>query len=76
MAASAVTQNKEMNIYLEEISDNLTMFIENINCLRETYGYSERTLWMQKKEAESQFHDLIKNFLFQNQKFVYFYVQR
>ena len=62
MATSAATQDNEMNIYLEEISDNLTMFIENINCLRETYEYSERTLWMQKKEADSQFHELIKNF--------------
>lgn len=62
MATSTGSKEREINPYLEEIGDNLTVFIENINCLRETYEYSEQTLWMQKKEASKQFQDLIKNF--------------
>lgn len=62
MAKIDVVKENGKNPYLEEMADNLTMFIENINCLRETYEYSEQTLWMQKKEADRQFDELIKNF--------------
>ena len=34
----------EVNPFIQEISDNLNMFIENINCLCETFGYSEGML--------------------------------
>lgn len=51
-----------MNPFLLEIEDNLSRFLENISCLRETYEDTERTLLRQMKGAEKQFHDLIKNF--------------
>lgn len=63
MANTGNKQGKEMNPYLQEISDNLNKFIENINCLRETYEYSERTLLSQKKEAEKHYNDFIKAFI-------------
>lgn len=51
-----------INPFLEEISDNLSSFIENINCLHETYKYSEVTLRLQKHDADKQYEDLIKTF--------------
>lgn len=63
MANNGNKQGKEMNPYLQEISDNLNKFIENINCLRETYEYSERTLISQKKEAEKHYNDFVKAFI-------------
>ena len=34
------TVNEDMNPILEEVVGNLDSFIENINCLRETYDFS------------------------------------
>ena len=62
MAKLVVDKEKEMNPFLQEIADNLSRFLENISCLKDTYEDSERTLLNQKKGAEKQFHDLIKNF--------------
>lgn len=46
--------------YIQEISDNLNMFIENINCLRETFGYSENMLNQQKQDADKHYAQFIK----------------
>ena len=51
-----------INPFLKEISDNLSSFIENLNCLHETYKYSEVTLRLQKYDADKQFEDLINTF--------------
>lgn len=48
--------------FLPEIAENLSKFLENICCLRDTYEDTERTLLKQKNGAEKQFHDLVKNF--------------
>lgn len=49
----------ENNPLIQEISDNLNMFIENLNCLRETFGYSEGMLNLQKQKAEKSYIDFI-----------------
>lgn len=43
------------NPCLEKIKTNLSVFIENINCLKETFGYSEGMLKKQLCEAEQQY---------------------
>lgn len=50
---------KDVNPFLEEISDNLNNFIENLNCLRETYGYSEGTLNQQLQNADKAYCEFI-----------------
>lgn len=47
------------NQFIQEISDNLNLFIENINCLRETFGYSEGMLNQQKQNADKTYADFI-----------------
>ena len=47
----------ETNPFIQEISDNLNMFIENIKCLRETFGYSEGMLNQQKQNADKTYAD-------------------
>ncbi len=49
----------EVNLFIQEISDNLNTFIENINCLRETFGYSEGMLNQQKQNADKTYADFI-----------------
>ena len=49
----------ETNQFILEISDNLNMFIESINCLRETFGYSEGMLHMQKQNADKAYAEFI-----------------
>lgn len=56
------TAPEEMNSFLQQISDNLSVFIENINCLRETYGYSEGTLNQQYSNAESSYNSFITQY--------------
>ena len=50
----------ETNQYIQEIWDNLNMFIENINCLRETFNYSEGMLNQQKQNADKAYADFIE----------------
>ena len=49
----------EPNQFIQEISDNLNFFIENIYCLRETFGYSEGMLNQQKQNADKSYADFI-----------------
>lgn len=62
MAVIATDQERTANPYLLEIEDNLSRFLENISCLRETYEDTERTLLSQKSGAEKKYNDLIKSF--------------
>ena len=55
-------QSREFNPLLIEISDNLNTFIENINCLRETFGYSEATLRLHKIKSTSECDEIIGRF--------------
>ena len=52
----------ETNQFIQEISDNLNMFIENINCLRETFNYSEGMLNQQKQNADKAYTDFIEKY--------------
>ena len=52
----------ELNTHLQEIQENLNRFIENINCLRDTFGFSEGTLVQQVKDAEKEYNDFIRTF--------------
>lgn len=51
-----------LNPLLQEVKDNLTSFIENINCIHETYAYSEIMLYEQHKKAQKNYDDFIKTF--------------
>lgn len=58
---------EEMDPFLEEIVVNLDNFIENINCLRETFGYSEVMLRQQNISATKSFNDLVKDYTSQDE---------
>lgn len=62
MATNTSDNEQRMNPFLLEIEDNLSRFLENISCLRETYEDTERTLLNQNSGAEKKYHELIKNF--------------
>ena len=62
MAANTNEKERAINPFLLEIEDNLSRFLENISCLRETYEDTERTLLNQNSGAEKKFNELIKNF--------------
>lgn len=51
-----------LNPLLQEVKDNLTSFIENINCIHETYAYSEIMLYEQHKKAQKNYDDFVKTF--------------
>ncbi len=57
----------ESNPFIQEISDNLNMFIENINCLRETFSYSEGMLNQQKQNADKAYADFIAPYKKENE---------
>lgn len=55
--------NEKTNPLLDEITKNLDSFIENIKCLRETYGYSEGSLNQQLAHATKAYDDLVKPYI-------------
>ena len=57
----------EVNPFIQEFSDNLNMFIENINCLCETFGYSEGMLNQQKQKADKDYADFITPYKKENE---------
>ena len=57
----------ESNPFIQEISDNLNMFIENINCLRETFGYSEGMLNQQQQNADKIYADFTSPYKKENE---------
>lgn len=57
----------EVNPFIQEISDNLNMFIENINCLCETFGYSEGILNQQKQKADKAYADFVTPYKKENE---------
>ena len=59
---------EEMDPYLEEIGANLDNFIENINCLRETFGYSETMLRQQNISALKKLSEFTKAYTSQDEK--------
>lgn len=59
MAQIAEKQPIEKNPFLQEVIDNLDVFIENLNCLHDTYGYSEGTLNQQKSNAEKKYKEFL-----------------
>lgn len=59
---------EEMDPYLEEIGANLDNFIENINCLRETFGYSETMLRQQNISALKNLSEFTKAYTSQDEK--------
>lgn len=46
---------QQLDIRIQENLDNLNSFTENINCLYETFEFSEITLRMQRQRAHSEF---------------------
>lgn len=59
---------EEMDPYLEEIGANLDNFIENINCLRETFGYSEIMLRQQNRSALKDLSEFTNAYTSQDEK--------
>ncbi len=63
MATNNPQKERETNPFLQEITDNLGRFLENINCLRDSYMlYGEQALSTQEKKAAKHFDDLVKTF--------------
>lgn len=56
------TVNEDMNPILEEVVGNLDSFIENINCLRETYDFSKGILNQQLLSASKNYESFIAPF--------------
>ena len=48
-----------LNPIMQEVVDNLTNFIENINCIHETFAYSEAMLHEQHKKSQSNYRDFL-----------------
>ena len=61
----------ETNQFIQEISDNLNMFIESINCLRETFSYSEGMLNQQKQNADKAYADFIAPYKKEKRKWAF-----
>lgn len=51
----------ETNPYLEELKFNLDNLIENINSLRDSFGYSETTLRGHHQKADNVLTDYLKS---------------
>jgi hypothetical protein len=49
-----------LNPIVQEVVDNLANFIENINCIHETFGYSEIMLREQYDKSQKNYEDFIK----------------
>lgn len=49
--------------YLLLVEENLNSFIEKINCLQETFGYSEGMLKQQYDAASKQYDDFVKAYI-------------
>lgn len=58
----ANTVNDDMNPILEEVVSNLNNFIENINCLRETYDFNKGMLNQQLLSATKSYETFIAPF--------------
>lgn len=58
----ANTLNGDMNPILEEVVSNLNNFIENINCLRETYDFNKGMLSQQLLSATKSYETFIASF--------------
>lgn len=58
----ANTVNEDMNPILEEVVGNLDSFIENINCLRETYDFNKGMLNQQLQSATKSYETFIAPF--------------
>lgn len=58
----AQQDNNEMNPMLEAVTENLNNFIENLNCLRVTYGFSEGTLNQQLFNASKQYNEFVSEY--------------
>lgn len=61
MGANTVNE-EDMNPILEEVVGNLNSFIENINCLRETYDFSKGMLNQQLQSASKNYENFIASF--------------
>lgn len=64
----ANTGNEDMNPILEEVVSNLNNFIENINCLRETYDFSQGMLNQQLQSATKSYETFIAPFSSSDEK--------
>lgn len=58
----STTNEEEMNPFLEEVVGNLNNFIENINCLRETYDFNKGMLNQQLQTATKNYESFISPF--------------
>ena len=56
---ATVDNNMEKEPVLQGVIDNLENFIENINCIRETFGYSKWTLMTQHTDSLKNFDEFI-----------------
>lgn len=63
MATLIQDGQNERNPFLQEAVDNLNVFIDNLNCLHDTYGYSEGTLNLQKTNAEKNHREFLNTHL-------------
>lgn len=52
----------ELHPKLQEVYDNLNNFIENINCLQETFDLSEVNLRIQQDKANKEYNDFVKRY--------------
>lgn len=57
----------ETNPFIQEISDNLNMFIDNINCLHETFDYSEGMLKQQQQKAYKTYAEFVAPYKCENE---------
>ena len=54
-------QQPEYDSLLQGVVDNLENFIESINCINETFGFSEITLRTYHKETNDKYNNFVKN---------------
>lgn len=58
-ARTTINKNEEKDPLLQEVIDNLENFIENINCIHETFGYSKGTLSVQQMDSLKRYDEFV-----------------
>lgn len=55
-------QQEEYDALMQGVVDNLESFVDSINCIKETYEFSEITLKAHRQETTSKYNDFVKNY--------------
>lgn len=63
-----MAKNNEKNPILQQVEDNLECFIENINCIHDSYSYCEKELNVQSVKAANSFSDFAAKKLVLNEE--------